>query len=82
MKKALEFIITSIVDKKEEVKIEESEENDALNLTITVAPEDMGKVIGKNGKVIKAIRNVIKIPAIKQGRKIFVNLAENPQTEA
>ncbi len=82
MKKALEYIVTSIVDNKEEVKIEEADQNGALELTITVASEDMGKVIGKNGKVIKAIRNVIKIPAIKQGKKIFVNLAENPQNQA
>jgi len=79
MKKALEFIIASIVDKPEEVKITESEENNVINFSIEVAKEDMGKIIGKNGKIIKAIRNVMKIPAIKQEKRIFINLVENPQ---
>jgi len=79
MKQALEFIITSIVEKPESVKITESEENDVINFSIEVAKEDMGKIIGKNGKIIKAIRNVMKIPAMKQEKRIFVNLVENPQ---
>lgn len=79
MKKALEFIIASIVDKPEEVKITESEENNVINFSIEVAKEDMGKIIGKNGKIIKAIRNVMKIPAMKQEKRIFINLVENPQ---
>ena len=77
MKKALEFIISKIVDNPKEIKIEETESNGVVNFTVTVAKEDMGKVIGKNGKVIKAIRNVLKIPAIKQGKKIFISLSEN-----
>jgi uncharacterized protein len=77
MKQALEYIITSIVDKPEEVKITETEENEVINFSIEVAKEDMGKIIGKNGKIIKAIRNVMKIPAMKQEKRIFVNLVEN-----
>jgi predicted RNA-binding protein YlqC (UPF0109 family) len=42
----------------------------------------MGKIIGKGGKVIRAIRNVMKIPAIKQDKRIYITLAEVPQTEA
>jgi predicted RNA-binding protein YlqC (UPF0109 family) len=79
MKKTLQYLITSIVDNEEAVKIDESEEEGVVTFTIEVAKEDMGKIIGKNGKVIKAIRNVMKIPAMKQNKKIFVNLAENPQ---
>jgi len=78
MKKALEFILSKIVDDPEKIKVEESENNGVVNFTVTVAKEDMGKVIGKNGKVIKAIRNVLKIPAIKQNKKIFISLSENP----
>lgn len=77
MKKALEFILSKIVDDPEKIKIDESEDNGVVNFTVTVAKEDMGKVIGKNGKVIKAIRNVLKIPAIKQNKKIFISLTEN-----
>ena len=81
MKNALEFIITSIVDKPESVKITETEENNVINFAIEVAKEDMGRIIGKNGKIIKAIRNVMKIPAMKQEKRIFINLLENPQVE-
>lgn len=79
MKKALDFILTSLVDNPDKLEIEEREENGVVTFTINAADEDMGKIIGKGGKVIKSIRNVIKIPAIKENRKIFVNLAEQPQ---
>lgn len=79
MKKTLDFLITSIVDKPEEIAIDEQEQNGIVNFTISVDKDDMGKVIGKNGRIIKAIRNVMKIPAIKNGKKIYVNLSEIPQ---
>ncbi len=81
MKKALDYIISNIVDEPKKVEITEEEKDGIINFTITVAKEDMGKVIGKNGKVIKAIRNVVKIPAIKQGKKIYITLAEEPQQQ-
>ncbi|MEK7518269.1 MAG: KH domain-containing protein [Patescibacteria group bacterium] len=77
MKKALEYIIASIVESPEKVEISEGEDNGIINFTIKVAPSDMGRVIGKNGKVIRGIRNVIKIPAIKQNKKINITLAED-----
>lgn len=77
MKKTLELILKSIVEDAEKIKIDESEENGVINFTISVAKDDMGKVIGKNGKVIKAIRNALKIPAIKLDKKIYVTLAES-----
>lgn len=79
MKKALLYIISSIVEKPDEVKIEEKEENGTIQFTINLAKEDMGRVIGKGGKVIRAIRNVMKIPAIKQEKRINITLAEKPQ---
>jgi len=77
MKKILSLIIESIVEKPDKVKVDEQEQNGIINFTIKVDKEDMGKVIGKNGKVIKSIRNVMKIPAIKNGKKIYVTLSEN-----
>lgn len=50
-----------------------------INFTVDVAKEDMGKVIGKEGRIIRAIRNVMKIPAIKQGKKITISLTETAQ---
>lgn len=79
MKKILEYIVTSIVEKPEEVKITEEEQDEVVNLVIDVADEDMGKVIGKDGKVIKAIRNIMKISSIKQNKRVYVSLVEKPQ---
>ncbi len=76
MKDTLQHIVTSIVENPEQVTITEEEENGLIHLTIAVAKTDMGKVIGKNGKVIKAIRNTMKIPAMKQSKKVSITLAD------
>lgn len=77
MKKALEHIVAQIVDDPQKVEINEQEDQGVINFTIKVAPSDMGKIIGKNGKVIRAIRNVVKISAIKQNKKINIALIES-----
>lgn len=76
MKKTLEYIISSIVTDPESVVVEETEDNGMVEFLVHVPKEDIGKVIGKNGKVIRAIRNVLKIPAIKQQKKIHISLQE------
>lgn len=78
MKKALEYILSLIVDNPDKVEVSETEENGMINFSVKVDSSDMGKVIGKSGKVIRAIRNVIKISAIKQNKKINIALIENP----
>lgn len=78
MKAALSYIIASIVDSPEKVLITEESEGDFVTFKLTVDKEDMGKVIGKNGKIIRAIRNVLKISAMKQNKKINIVLEENP----
>ncbi len=78
MKDILSLIITSIVENPKKVEIDEQEQNGIINFTIKVDKDDMGKIIGKNGKVIRAIRNVMKIPAIKNGKKIYITLSETP----
>lgn len=76
MKDTLTFIIKGIVEKPEEVEITEEENQGIVNFTIKVATEDMGKIIGKEGKVIKAIRNVMRVPGVLQSKKIYITLAE------
>lgn len=77
MKKALEYIVALIVDNPEKVEISEEENDGMVNFIIKVDGSDMGKIIGKGGKVIRAIRNVIKISAIKQNKKINITLADS-----
>ena len=79
MKDALTYIVSKIVEDPKQVEITEEENEGVINYTVKVANEDMGRIIVKNGKVIKAIRNVVKIPAIKQGKKIYISLSETPQ---
>ena len=80
MKDTLHFIVSSIVDKPDAVQIDEQEEDDITNFTITVDKEDMGKVIGKEGKVIRSIRNIMKIKAMKYNQRIKISLAEIAQS--
>lgn len=78
MKDTLHFIVSSIVDTPDAVSVEEQEgEGGIINLIVTVAKEDMGKVIGKEGKVIRSIRNIMKIKAMKENIRINISLAEN-----
>lgn len=76
MKSALSYIVSTIVDNPKKVKIEETEEDGTINYEAEVAKEDMGKIIGKEGKIIRAIRNVMKIPAIKSNKKLLISLKE------
>lgn len=76
MKKILLYLVSSIVNDPKKVEIEEKEEDEMINFTIKVADEDMGRIIGKQGKVIRAIRNVMKIPAIKQNKRINIGLVD------
>lgn len=79
MKQTLEYLLTSLVDNKDKVEIAETDENGVLTFTITLAKEDMGKIIGKEGKVIRSIRNAMKVKAIKEG--IRINITLNEQAE-
>jgi len=76
MKKLLKHLITSIAEKPEKVKIDEKEEGELVNLTCRVDKEDMGKIIGKQGKTIKAIRNLLRTKAGRQKKKVFFTLEE------
>ena len=77
MKDTLTYLIKGIVEKDDAVSVTEEEDQGIVNLTVSVDPSDMGRVIGKEGKVIKAIRNVMRIPAMKQNKKIYITLAES-----
>jgi len=75
MKKTIEYIVSSILN-TENVKVDETEEDGITNFTVHVDKDNMGKIIGKEGKVIRSIRTVMRIPAIKQEKRVNVNLLE------
>ena len=79
MNEFLEYLIKSIVSKPEEVKIAETQEGEFYTYIISVAQEDMGTVIGKEGKNIKGIRNIAKAKAIKDGVRIRIDLEDKPK---
>lgn len=79
MQELLEFIVKGIVTKPEEVKVTpETSPEGELNLKLKVAPEDMGTVIGKGGRIIRAIRSLVRIKAIHEDKRVNVELEEVP----
>ncbi|MCS6130247.1 KH domain-containing protein [Clostridium botulinum] len=74
MKELVEFIAKSLVDNPEAVSINEIIGEQSIILELKVAPEDMGRVIGKQGKIAKAIRTVVKAVAIKQNKRVIVEI--------
>lgn len=77
MKNLLEFILIHLCRHPEEVKIDEEVGDRETVYTLHVHPEDMGRVIGKNGSVIQAIRSIAKVRAVKEGIRATIVLAEN-----
>jgi predicted RNA-binding protein YlqC (UPF0109 family) len=74
MKQILIDIAKSIVDKPDEVTVVEKVSGDTSILELSVAKEDMGKVIGKQGRIAKAMRTVVKAAATKEGKKVSVEI--------
>ncbi len=77
MKDLLKLIAGNLVDKPEEVKVTETidEANKSVLLVLSVAPEDMGKVIGKQGRIAKAIRTVMKAAAIHENKHVTIEIS-------
>ena len=69
-------IAKAIVDSPDEVTVEVAEDEKTVTLTLSVAPDDMGMVIGRHGKIAKAIRTVIKAASVNTGKKVIVDIAD------
>lgn len=76
MKDLLEIIAKSLVDYPEEVSVNEIEGEQSLILELKVAKDDMGKVIGKQGRIAKAIRTVVKAAAVKGNKRVVVEILQ------
>lgn len=74
MKELVEFIAKSLVDNPDAVTVNEVEGESSIILELKVAPEDVGKVIGKQGRIAKAIRTVVKAAAVKQNKRVLVEI--------
>ena len=76
MKELLEVIVKALVDVPEQVNVTETETSEAVKLELTVAQEDVGKVIGKQGRIAKAIRTIVKANAVKTNKKVYVDILQ------
>ena len=76
MKELVEVITQALVDDPESVVVTEREEKKATVLEVRVADSDMGKVIGKQGRIAKAIRSVVKAAASKEDKKVIVDILD------
>ena len=76
MTELLEFLVRALVEDREAVEVEELEEDDDLIYEISVAEEDLGRVIGKGGRVANAIRTVAKAAAVRLDRRVIVEILD------
>lgn len=74
MKELVEVIASALVDNPSEVVVTETETEEGIVLSLTVDPDDMGKVIGKQGRIAKAIRTVVRAAGSKGDKKIMVDI--------
>ena len=75
MKETLEYFVRALVAEPDAVKVDVTEEDEKVIYTITVAADDVGKVIGKQGRTIKALRTLIRAGAARQGQRAEVEVA-------
>ena len=76
MKELVKVIAVSLVDPPDEIVVTEKETENSIILELHVAPHDMGKVIGKQGRIAKAIRTVVKAAASRDDKKVIVDIAQ------
>ncbi|HAS74098.1 MAG TPA: KH domain-containing protein [Clostridiales bacterium UBA8960] len=76
MSELVRIIAASLVDHPDSVEVREIEGSQSVIIELKVAPEDMGKVIGKQGRIAKAIRTVVKAAATKENKRVVVEIVQ------
>lgn len=76
MKDLVEFVVKSLVDHPDQVEVTEIEQDNEILVELSVAGSDMGRVIGKRGRVINSIRTLTQVAAAKKGTRVSVELLE------
>ena len=76
MAELLEWLARRLVDEPDAVRVETEEREDALVFHLHVAPDDVGKVIGKQGRIARAVRTIIKASAVRDGKRAIVEIVD------
>jgi len=76
MKDLIEYMAKSLVDSPEDVLVTEERDGDRLVLHLQVAEPDMGKVIGKQGRIAQAMRTLLKVAAVKRGERVVLEIGD------
>ncbi len=77
MKELVEVLAKALVDKPDEVSVSQTEDSDTVTIELKVAQSDMGKVIGKSGRIAKAIRTVVKAASTKTDKRVNVEIVQD-----
>ena len=76
MAELLEYLARQLVDDPDAVRVETAEEDDAIVLRLLVAPDDVGKVIGRQGRVARALRTVVRASAARERRRVLLEIVD------
>lgn len=76
LKNLLVLLVRPLVDEPDRVEVEATESDSRVDLELTVAPDDIGRVIGRGGRTIRAIRTVVKAASVKAGKRVNVEVAD------
>ncbi|GAB4255534.1 MAG: KH domain-containing protein [Thermoleophilia bacterium] len=76
LKELLEYLAKALVDHPDDVRVETTETDTTVVLELNVAKEDIGKVIGKQGRIARALRTVVKASAVKNGKRAIVEIVD------
>jgi uncharacterized protein len=72
----LDYLARSLVDEPDAVRVEQAEEDGALVLRLHVAPDDVGKVIGRQGRVARALRTIVRAGAARERRRVLLEIVD------
>ena len=76
MAELLAYLARELVDEPDAVRVESVERDDAIVLRLTVAPDDIGKVIGRAGRIARALRAVVRASAVREDRRVLLEIVE------
>ena len=72
----IKYVVETFADNKEEISYLQTEDGNEITVTVILAPEDMGKVIGRQGKLAKALRTIVRSASAKSGKKYNIEIKE------